>query len=628
MKRLVGITIAIVLFLGVITLPATAQASDVKVEVNGSLLAFDQPPVIENGRTLVPFRVIFEALSMTVDYKEENGRQIVTAQQGEKNIRLIIGADEFYLNETPVPLDVPAKIINSRTLIPVRAIAESLDANVNWDDETRTVLITTDGTRLIKSRNLVNPAALSVGYVSKKTGEVIGTADIWRTSDYLPVQPGETVVSENERSGMIEIQFLAAYDENKQVIPSAGITRGGDGNGTTYIVPEGVNYIRLSVATNQAGNVDQGGWMVAIMRHDEAGIPFERWGVSVADQWKVSDQESSEHPSALSISEKVFPNDGGNSLQADKEVLPVGTHLKLDLFPQNLKKGLEITFSAKFDEFKGLTVGKGYDHARGDWLVIDNEAVTWKGFGASRDGMPKTHGLTIQNDIRVTIRVGGGKSGVCNCTLQSGEQKKVLEFAWFNEQNGIPFALGEQEMTDVHLCAVATDMECPVWVFGDSYFGSADNRVIGQLFRLGYGENCLINGQAGQRSDNGYEDFEKLLQLGGMPQKLVWMLGMNDAADGYQEAVQQLSALAEEYDFELILMTVPIVPNKVSPGLIDEYVRSSGYRYVDACSAVGADEDGNWYEGYLSEDGIHPTASGARAIAEQLILDVPEITVE
>lgn len=467
--------------------------------------------------------------------------------------------------------------------------------------------------KLMVGHNVMNPPTLSVGYAEKETGRVNETATSWRTSAFLPVEPWQMICSETGRSIACPIRYLAAYDADKRVIPEAGLARSSTAIGNTYVVPEGVAFIRLSVSIGQAPRADNGGWMIELRGAENAVIPM--------DQWDDETANATDPPTG-------FPDDGGNSLQIERSAVPFKGCIQLDGFPQNIKKGLTVTFSASFDRFTRLTVGKGYDHERGDYLVIDGTAVTWKGFGANQDGKPKAHGLTIQNDLCVTLRVDGGRDGVCICTLESGEQEKTLEFQWLNEQNGIPFAFGEQAMTDVTLSAAVTDADRPVWLFGDSYFGSADNRVIGQLFRLGYGENCLIDGLAGQHSSGAYAELERLLTLGAMPETLVWMLGMNDTADGYQAAVQTLSALAREYDFELILMTVPPVPGKTNPGLIDAYVVASGHRYVDARSAVGADEDGNWYEGYLSEDGIHPTASGARAIAEQLILDVPEITAE
>ena len=110
------------------------------VTLNGVVIAFDQPPIIENGRTLVPLRAIFEAMGADVDWNQST--QTVTAVRGEVTVSLTIGSNVLIKNGTNITLDVPAKIVNGRTLVPVRAIAESFGASVNWNANTRTVIIT------------------------------------------------------------------------------------------------------------------------------------------------------------------------------------------------------------------------------------------------------------------------------------------------------------------------------------------------------------------------------------------------------------------------------------------------------------------------------------------------------
>ena len=124
---------------------AMAQSSSVNpsaitVILNGTPIQFDQPPIIENGRTLVPLRAIFEALGAEVDWNSST--QTVTANKEEVTITLKIGSDILVKNCDEIKLDVPAKIINNRTLVPVRVIAESFGAEVDWEQSTRTVTIT------------------------------------------------------------------------------------------------------------------------------------------------------------------------------------------------------------------------------------------------------------------------------------------------------------------------------------------------------------------------------------------------------------------------------------------------------------------------------------------------------
>ena len=119
---------------------ATSPNSVITVKVNGSSIAFDQPPVLENGRTLVPLRAIFEALGANVQW--DGNTQTVMATKNGVIISLQIGSTQMYVNENVKTLDVPAKLINSRTLVPVRAISEAFGCTVDWDGNTQTVLIT------------------------------------------------------------------------------------------------------------------------------------------------------------------------------------------------------------------------------------------------------------------------------------------------------------------------------------------------------------------------------------------------------------------------------------------------------------------------------------------------------
>jgi len=124
------------------TAPITAaapQAGEVSVVLNGKALSFDVPPQIINGRTLVPLRVIFESLGATVDWN--GATQTVTAIKGGTTVSLTIGSNILTKNGVGVELDVPAQLINDRTLVPARAVAEAFGATVGWIDATQTVTI-------------------------------------------------------------------------------------------------------------------------------------------------------------------------------------------------------------------------------------------------------------------------------------------------------------------------------------------------------------------------------------------------------------------------------------------------------------------------------------------------------
>ena len=124
--------------------------NDIEVLLDGQAIEFDVPPQIVGDRTLVPFRAIFEALGYKVDWDEKT--QTVDAFRIDRSIKMQIGnytvstaeygvdVDSIY---TRIDLDVPPMIIGDRTMVPVRAVAELSHYDVQWDEKTYTVIITT-----------------------------------------------------------------------------------------------------------------------------------------------------------------------------------------------------------------------------------------------------------------------------------------------------------------------------------------------------------------------------------------------------------------------------------------------------------------------------------------------------
>ncbi len=116
----------------------------ITVKIDGAVLDFpDARPFIEDGRTLVPIRAIAEALGSEVAWDPDT--RIAEFQKGSDIILLQIGSRSVTINDKRHTIDVPAKISEERTYVPLRFVSEALGANVEWVGETRTVLITTDG---------------------------------------------------------------------------------------------------------------------------------------------------------------------------------------------------------------------------------------------------------------------------------------------------------------------------------------------------------------------------------------------------------------------------------------------------------------------------------------------------
>ncbi len=112
----------------------------VSILINNKFLKCEQPPVLINGRTLVPMRTIFEALGADVSW---NGQlRTATGTKDGKTVSFTIDKNTITINGNDHALDVPAQLINDKTMIPARAVAEAFDCDVNWNQAKQYVIIT------------------------------------------------------------------------------------------------------------------------------------------------------------------------------------------------------------------------------------------------------------------------------------------------------------------------------------------------------------------------------------------------------------------------------------------------------------------------------------------------------
>ncbi len=119
-------------------LGAFAQAAPVTIDVNGTPIVFDQPPVERAGRVFVPLRGVFERLGASVVY----GNGTINATSGSHQITLQIGQPTATVDGAPQTLDSPPFLIGGRTLVPLRFVSQALGASVNFDQQTETVYLT------------------------------------------------------------------------------------------------------------------------------------------------------------------------------------------------------------------------------------------------------------------------------------------------------------------------------------------------------------------------------------------------------------------------------------------------------------------------------------------------------
>ena len=95
------------LILTVVLFGSAAANNTIGVTVDNQALTFDVPPIVENGRTLIPLRAIFESLGATVQF--DNATQKITAVKDTTTVQLTINSASATVNGSPVTLEVPAK---------------------------------------------------------------------------------------------------------------------------------------------------------------------------------------------------------------------------------------------------------------------------------------------------------------------------------------------------------------------------------------------------------------------------------------------------------------------------------------------------------------------------------------
>lgn len=111
---------------------ATAGWAAIEVEVNGRAVQFGAvQPARLEGRVFIPLRAVVESLG--ADIKWDAPTQTVRGSKGERQFSLQIGSRDASVNGKPVTLDVPAQLISGTTMVPLRFVAEALGAEVEWN---------------------------------------------------------------------------------------------------------------------------------------------------------------------------------------------------------------------------------------------------------------------------------------------------------------------------------------------------------------------------------------------------------------------------------------------------------------------------------------------------------------
>jgi hypothetical protein len=433
----------------------------------------------------------------------------------------------------------------------------------------------------------------------------------YNTSGYIEVIAGETYSSNKN------MRVTCFYDKNKSYISASMI----DANITSFTAPTGASYVRTSIAKSN--------WSV-FMLAISGNLPpvyFEFGKYQIKSEYLPKNQ---------------LPLPFGNYSASNAE-LAVNSNVSIS--------GLHISKNACIiAKIKGsiekVSAGVAYLGYYGKWIEIDSEKVTLKyGTEGNTDGT-YNHGLTLDDILTVCIDRVMNLQGVTTTTVRLVTQHGQT----FNQEVPWGVVVGDvfirnqnsSATLDCELKFMAKDATKKIWIFGDSYMSYENNsRWPYYIVHQNHFTEFLLDAVGGMNSTQAWTDFSNLLaNRAQKPTFAVWGMGMNDGTDTggtpsstWLTNVQRFLEACDMFGITPILMTIPSVPDhSLDHSAKTAWVKSSGRRYIDEAAAVEQEGTNTWKfygetAAFLSSDLVHPTSYGAKAIANQVLIDFPEISV-
>ena len=301
-----------------------------------------------------------------------------------------------------------------------------------------------------------------------------------------------------------------------------------------------------------------------------------------------------------------------------------------------------------------LVIGHGTvsDYTGSSIRITENGVTSYEYYGTEL--AQKQHDYPFVNfsiGTELNISIFKDTSGYnANIIIQSNGNTFKQNIKWIGDVGNIYASCSNASLTECTLSFTPYKSRSDVWIFGDSYISLGDpKRWAYYLMADGYNDLYLC-GYSGAKSANVFSVLASEIK-NNSPKYLVWTLGMNDkdnpsdtkeatsANTSWLNATKQLITLCNKMCITPVLATIPSVKGASSAeadsgvsgfrnhSKKNEWVKNSGYRYIDFASAVNAnDATGEWATDGLSQDGVHPTEEGAKALYAQLLKDFPELT--
>lgn len=685
MKKLASLFLTIVFILGI--MPGVSAQPEIRVVLNGKQIEFDQAPVIISDRTMVPVRAIYEALGAEVSWDAQT--RTASGTKDGTTVTFVIDEAFVMVNENKKKIDAPACIVNDRTLVPVRALAEGFNTMVDWDAANRIVFLydgkyaetskaVKTGISLVHIKNMdtklhpvkvmlsgegktdfsdvnvtktgknildiskvklgANAADMSVdsenGAVTFRKTSPVASASYVYTDIYLPEGTynlsGESKTPENLGPS------IQVYDKQNAKYINKNVS-GYKYNDGLFVVSEAKEY-QLRFYAHWNHKVD------TVISFDKLQLEcnpvateFEKYngqtmnakadgsvlGLLSSDEETVIIADSSE----VLITCEYLGKNITMPMIVKKDKLLHGE--KIQALENCLKKNKTLEFMANIESFDSLIIRHGDTSVySSSYILIDSSEV--KVYNCHNNeilAVALSHDLSFDKKISVSMEVNALSK--LSITLSDGKKTfSKSDILWAGSHGMIEAESVNSHLTDVSLKWNSPDYEKDIWVLGDSWVQIQSNAW--PMYLISENDTFLLSGYGGSGAVDMYKDWLAALEFG-TPKYAVWTIGMNNPDNNsgintsWKQYTDMFIADCNKRGITPILVTIP---NSAARTHIhkNEYIKSSGCRYIDFAKAMGAEEAGSsWTSGYTDDGGIHANVKGALVLVEQIKNDFPEI---
>ena len=489
----------------------------------------------------------------------------------------------------------------------------------------------------IYTKNLFDKSAATTGYYWAKSGNK-GSNASYAASALIPVQPNTYYYCTS--CGAIGGSAYCVFAADKRTLLQTengsddhfGTNQNLSGIANCILTPANAAYLGVSIS---AGSLNS-----AQVEIGQVGTTYEAYGdylpvIELDARMTQAEADIQAMGGGQQWKDSAFHTTAANF--NDGDVMTLGNN-------KDVKNHKQLTFYAKIAEngFSALQLGHGDTSYGGTYIEVDDTNVKVYNYSTAASlSYTLPHGITEFKDY-IQITIACRYDGVAELHIETFDQQYTKTNQSWSGCNGRIYAKSiGSTMTDATLSWSCDVLSKPIWLFGDSYLGLTSTvRPYYYPIQEGY-KNWIACGYPGAGNSQ-YECLVNLLQLG-KPKVAIWTIGMNcgdpdenTPQAAWVTATTNFITACKNAGVLPIISTIPSVDaDGYSPdsGITgkrrnwakDAWVRASGERYVDFAAAVDPDDDGVWLDGYLSSDSVHPATPGAKALARQLLVDVPEM---